>query len=173
MRIQPRAVAGAIATLCVSLGAAAAASSQAHSTVPGAGRKEAVVTSHASGTFDVKLTPQLTADKGDPPLGRMAVDKQYHGDLAGTGKGEMLGAGDPAKGSAGYVAMERVSGTLQGRSGTFVLQHSGTMHGGATQLSVTVVPGTGTGQLAGIAGSMSIKIENGQHFYELQYTLAD
>src|SRR6266404_2355519 len=119
------------------------------------GQKEKVVTAHASGTFDVKMTPQPADDKAEGAIGRFTIDKQFHGDLEGTSKGEMLGAGSPAKGSAGYVAMEKVSGTLQGRTGAFVLQHSGTMHKGAQQLSVTVVPASGTGQLSGLAGTMT------------------
>jgi uncharacterized protein DUF3224 len=128
---------------------------------------------HASGTFDVKLSPQPTDDKGEgTTLGRMSIDKQFHGDLEGTSKGEMLTAGTSVKGSAGYVAIERVSGTLQGRSGAFALQHSGTMARGAPQLTITVVPDSGTGQLAGLAGKMTIDITDGKHFYELEYTLA-
>src|SRR5260370_12061778 len=101
----------------------------------------------------------------------MSLDKQYHGDLEATAKGEMLYAGGPAKGAGGYVAIEQVSGTLQGRSGSFVLQHSGTMTPGATHLTVTVVPDSGTGQLRGLTGSLSIKIDSGQHSYELDYSL--
>jgi hypothetical protein len=129
---------------------------------------------HASGTFDVKLVPQPAEDKaGDATLGRFSLDKQFHGDLEGTSKGQMLAAGDAAKGSAGYVAMEKVSGTLHGRSGSFVLQHSGTMNRGDLQLSVTVVPGSGTGQLTGIAGKMDIKIADGKHFYDFEYSLPE
>jgi hypothetical protein len=135
--------------------------------------KEKVVTAHASGTFDVKMTPQPPDDKTDGTIGRYAIDKQFHGDLEGTSKGEMLGAGSPATGSAGYVAMEKVSGTLRGRTGTFVLQHSGTMHKGTQQMTVTVVPESGTGQLAGIAGTLTIKITAGKHFYEFDYTLPE
>ncbi len=128
---------------------------------------------HASGTFDVKLAPQPPEDKTEgSTLGRMSIDKQFHGDLEATSKGEMLSAMSSIKGSAGYVAIERVSGTLQGRSGSFVLQHTGTMTRGAPQLTITVVPDSGTGQLAGLAGKMTIKIENGKHFYEFEYTLA-
>ncbi len=136
-------------------------------------QKEKVVTAHAKGTFDVKMTPQPADDKSEGAIGRFTIDKQFHGDFEGTSKGEMLGAGSPAKGSAGYVAMEKVSGTLQGRTGTFVLQHSGTMHKGTQQLTVTVVPESGTGQLAGLAGTMTIKITDGKHFYEFEYTLPE
>lgn len=102
----------------------------------------------------------------------MSIDKQFHGDLEATSKGEMLTAGTSVKGSAGYVAIERVSGTLGSRGGTFVLQHTGTMTRGAPQLTITVVPDSGTGQLVGLVGKMGIKIENGKHFYDFEYTLA-
>ena len=130
------------------------------------------MTMHASGTFEVKLTPQATDDK-DAPVGRMSIDKQFHGDLGATSKGEMLSAGTSVKGSAGYVAIERVSGTLQGRNGSFVLQHSGTMARGDFQLSVTVVPDSGTDQLAGLAGKMAINIIDGKHLYDFEYTLVE
>lgn len=131
------------------------------------------MTSHATGTFEVKLTPQAAED-GDAGLGRMAIDKQFHGDLEGTSRGFMLSsAATVVKGSGGYVAMERVTGTLKGRAGSFVLQHSGTMTRGAPQLSVTVVPDSGTGQLAGLAGTMTIKIDAGKHSYEFEYTLPE
>lgn len=125
---------------------------------------------HARGTFDVKLTPQPSDDKDAVP-GRMLLDKQYHGDLVATSKGQMLTAGDAAKGSAGYVAIEQVTGTLAGRSGTSVLQHSGTMTRGALELAIKVIPGSGTGQLAGLEGAMTIKVVEGKHFYDFEYTL--
>ena len=128
---------------------------------------------HASGTFEVKLSPQATDDKGDPLLGRMSLDKQFHGDLEATSKGEMLSAGTNVKGSGGYVAIEQVSGTLQGRKGSFVLQHSGTMTRGVPQLSISVVPDSGTGQLTGLTGKMNINIVDGKHFYDFEYALAD
>ena len=103
----------------------------------------------------------------------MSLDKQFHGDLDATSKGEMLAANTEVKGSAGYVAMERVTGKLHGRSGTFVLQHSGTMNRGSPQLSVTVVPDSGTDQLEGLVGKMAIKIEGGKHFYDFEYTLSE
>src|SRR5882757_9344211 len=108
------------------------------------------MTSHANGTFEVKLLPQPTEEKA---LSRMSIDKQFHGDLEATSKGEMLSAMTDVKGSAGYVAIERVSGTLRGRAGSFVLQHTGTMTRGTPQLSVTVVPDSGTDQLAGVTGT--------------------
>ena len=107
---------------------------------------------HASGTFEVKLVPQTDDKNGDAALGRMTIDKQFHGDLEGTSKGQMLTGMTDVKGSAGYVAIEKVSGTLKGRTGTFILQHTGLMNRGVPQLTVTVVPDSGTGQLAGIAG---------------------
>ncbi len=127
-----------------------------------------------TGTFEVKLNPQPLADKtADATLGRMSIEKQFHGDLEAASKGEMLSAGTGVKGSAGYVAIERVSGTLQGRSGVFVLQHSGTMTRGAAQLSVAVVPDSGTGELTGLAGTMAINIVDGKHFYDFDYTIAE
>jgi hypothetical protein len=128
----------------------------------------------ATGTFEVKLNPQQLADKtADATLGRLSIDKQFHGGLEAVSKGEMLSAGTSVKGSAGYVAIERVSGTLQGRSGTFVLQHSGIMTRGAAQLSVTVVPDSGTDQLTGLAGTMTINVVDGKHFYDFEYTIAE
>ena len=130
------------------------------------------MTSHAAGSFDVTITPQ-DDQSDDASLGRMTIDKKFHGDLEGTSKGQMLTAMTSVKGSAGYVAIEKVTGTLRGRSGTFVLQHSATMNRGTPQLSLTVVPDSGTGQLTGVAGSMTIKIADGKHFYEFDYTLAE
>ena len=127
---------------------------------------------HASGPFEVKLAPQPADGYADgAALGRMTIDKQFHGDLEATSKGEMLSAGTSVKGSAGYVAIERVRGTLQGRTGTFILQHSGTMTRGAPQLTICVVPDSGTGGLEEISGTMTINIVNGKHFYEFDYTL--
>jgi hypothetical protein len=131
------------------------------------------VTKHASGTFEVKLNPQVDEKVGDPTVSRMSIDKQFHGDLEGTSKGQMLAAGTETPGSAGYVAMERVSGKLGGRNGTFALQHTGTMTRGAAQLTVTVVPDSGTGQLVGLWGKMKINIVDGKHFYQFEYTLAE
>lgn len=132
------------------------------------------MTMHASGTFEVKMTPQPAQDGvGDPGIGRMALDKQFHGDLEANGKGQMLAAGTDVLGSAGYVALERVSGTLHGRRGTFALQHSGTMARGAPQLSITVVPDSATGELLGLAGKLAITIADGKHSYDFEYTLPD
>ena len=132
--------------------------------------KKPLMTTHASGTFDVKMTPQA-AEEG-MAVGRFSLDKQFHGDLEGTSKGEMLAISSSVPGSAGYVAMEQVTGKLNGKSGTFALQHTGTMTRGAAQLSVTVVPDSGTGELVGLSGKLDIKITEGKHFYEFDYTIA-
>jgi hypothetical protein len=130
------------------------------------------MTTRARGTFEVEVHPLVTHDPAEGRLlGRMSIDKQFHGDLEASSKGEMLSAGTVVKGSAGYVAIERVEGTLHGRDGTFVLQHSGTMTRGVPQLSVTVVPDSGTGALAGLAGRMTIAIDGGNHSYEFEYTI--
>lgn len=124
----------------------------------------------ATGPFDVKIAPLETYVKGDAGLGRFSIDKQYHGALEATAAGEMLSAGSAAS-SGGYVAIERVAGTLDGRTGTFVLQHSATMDAGTPLMSITVVPGSGTGALAGITGRMDIVIDAGKHSYVFEYTL--
>lgn len=133
-------------------------------------QNESTMTNHATGTFDVKMTPQEDKTE-DKTMGRMTISKQWHGELEGTSTGQMLSGGDVAKGSAGYVAMEKFSGTLKGRKGTFILQHSATMTKGEGQLTITVVPDSGTDELAGISGKLSIKIENGKHFYDFEYSL--
>ncbi len=127
------------------------------------------MTTRASGTFEVKLTPQTPGDSG---IGRMLIDKQFQGDLKGTSRVEMLAVSTAVEGSAGYVAMEQVNGTLNGRTGAFALQHSGTMTRGTPQLSVTVVPDSGTGELKGLSGQMSIVIADGKHSYEFEYKFA-
>ncbi len=130
------------------------------------------MTRHAEGTFDVKTTPTRAPDAlAGTAIGSYALVKQYHGDLEGPSKGEMIAAGDVKTGNAGYVAIEQVTGTLAGRTGSFALQHTGTMEGGAYKLTVTVVPGSGTGELAGIAGTLTIVIEKGKHSYTFDYTL--
>jgi hypothetical protein len=128
---------------------------------------------HAKGTFEVKTNPQKPDNKEaeSAHFSRLSLDKQFHGDLEATSKGEMLGAMTEVKGSAGYVAMERVTGTLNGRKGSFVLQHSGTMTRGVSRMNVTVVPDSGTGELVGISGTMGIRIEAGEHFYDFEYQL--
>jgi hypothetical protein len=146
-------------------------SARAQAQSPKSTQKEALVTHRASGPFEVKVTP-ADSQSGDTTLGRLILDKQYHGDLEATGKGQMLTAGTSVKGSGAYVAIERVNGTLQGRTGSFVLQHSGIMTRGAPQLTITVVPDSGTDQLAGIAGKMTINIAaDGKHSYDFEYTL--
>jgi Protein of unknown function (DUF3224) len=133
--------------------------------------KEAVTTMQAAGPFDVKITPH-DDNSGDPLLNRMTLDKQYHGDLEATGIGQMLTAGTEVKGSGAYVAIERVSGTMKGRSGSFVLQHAGTMAQNVPQLTIIVVPDSGTGELKGLTGKMTIHIAaDGKHSYEFEYTL--
>jgi Protein of unknown function (DUF3224) len=132
------------------------------------------VTTHATGTFDVKVVPLTFEDAtADSNLGSMSLDKQFHGDLEATSKGQMLTAGTAVKDSAAYVAIERVTGTMNGRSGTFILQHSGTMNRGALKLIVSVVPDSGTGQLAGLSGTMTISVANGKHSYDFEYAIAD
>lgn len=126
----------------------------------------------AAGTFDVKVTPQPAAEGRTTP-GRLSLDKTFHGDLEATSRGEMLAATTAVKGSAGYVAIEEVSGTLAGRRGTFVLQHHGLMNRGAPQLMVTVVPDSGTEELTGLTGTMTIDIRDGKHFYRLEYALGE
>jgi hypothetical protein len=133
-----------------------------------------VATTSATGIFDVKLNPLAPyAQSEDSNLGRMSIDKQFHGDLEAVSKGEMLSAGTAVKGSGGYVAIERVSGTLHGKRGTFVFQHTGTMTRGAPQLAVTVVPDSGTDQLTGLSGQMTIQIADGKHSYEFRYMLPE
>jgi hypothetical protein len=130
------------------------------------------VTQRATGPFDVSMKPASPPDKeGRTAIGRMILDKQYFGDLAATGKGEMLTAVTDTKGSAGYVAIERISGTLKGRKGSFVLQHNGTMSGGAQNLATTIVPDSGTEQLTGISGKLAMELVDGKHVYELNYVL--
>ena len=174
MKNRSRAAAGVIVGFCLSMGLSMGLGFSAQPPAPGAAQKGGTMTSHASGTFEVKMTPQAPDGKPeDAPVGRMTIDKQFHGDLEATSKGEMLAAMTSVKGSAGYVAMEKVTGTLKGRTGTFVLQHTGTMNRGEPQLSVTVVPDSGTGQLAGLSGKMTINIADGKHSYEFDYTLAE
>jgi hypothetical protein len=147
---------------------------QAHTQAPPSTllRKAPVMTRHAEGSFDPKTTP-LAADEATTGtlIGRYSLVKQYHGDLEATAKGEMISAGDPSSGSAGYVAIEQVTGTLSGHTGSFALQHIGVMEGGSYKLSVAVVPGSGTGQLTGLAGTLTITIASGKHSYSFEYSL--
>lgn len=126
----------------------------------------------AKGEFVVSLTP-LTFEGADPEsnLGRMSIDKQISGDLTANAVGQMLSAMTGTSGSAGYVAIERVEGVLNGKRGAFVLQHTGTMNRGTPSLEVTVVPDSGTGELAGLEGEFKINIEEGKHYYEFTYRL--
>jgi hypothetical protein len=159
----------------VLLGVTAAAVIALTSSVDGqsATQKGTPMPAHATGPFEVKLTPQ--DDKLDPSLGRMTIDKQFHGDLEATSKGQMLTAMSDVKGSAGYVAVERVTGTLTTRNGprkgSFALIHKGLMTRGNPELSVAVVPDSGTGDLVGVTGTMNIIIADGKHSYDFEYTL--
>lgn len=129
-------------------------------------------TSQAKGTFDVKVIPQGAPDTAEGiALGRMSIDKQFHGDLEGTSKGEMLTSGQESNGSRAYVAIERVIGTLNGRRGSFALMHQGTMNKESQHLTVTVVPDSGAGELAALTGTMTITIVDKKHLYEFSYAL--
>jgi hypothetical protein len=130
---------------------------------------------HSNGPFDVALAPQPLSDVAAPAgLGRMSIDKRFHGELEATSQGEMLSWRDAAMTSGGYVALELVRGTLAGREGSFVLQHSSTMAAGVPQQSITVVPGSGTGALAGLSGRMEVVIgEGGAHSYRFDWGLPD
>ena len=126
---------------------------------------------HATGSFDVKVQP-LTADNADwGAFGRLSIDKVFHGDLEGTSRGQMLAEGDGKGAFGGYVALERVTGTLRGRKGSFVLMHTGTLVDGRPDMGITVVPGSGTGELAGLSGHFRILIEGGKHRYAFEYAL--
>ena len=129
------------------------------------------MTNHAAGSFDVNVAPQGEPDQAEGlTLGRMSLDKQFHGDLEGTGKGQML-TGVTEGGSAAYVAVERVIGTLQGRKGSFILVHQGAMSRESQQLTITVMAGSGTGELQGLTGTFAITITDGKHLYDFTYTL--
>jgi len=172
MKHRSRSGAGVIAGISLFFCFGALAHNQTQATNPSTVQKETPMTTHAGGTFEVKVSPQ--DDKsGDATLGRMTIDKQFHGDLEGTGKGQMLTAGTGVPGSSGvYVAIEKVSGTLHGRKGTFILYHTGVMTRGTPQLTITVVPDSCTGELEVLAGKMAINIQGGKHSYEFEYTLA-
>ena len=134
-------------------------------------QKDAVMTNHSKGTFDVKVTPQPADEAAGGPFGRLFLDKQFHGDLDAHSNGQMLASGTGAENSGAYVALERVSGALHGRRGSFVLQHNGTMSKGVASMTVTVVPDSGTEELTGLAGKMTIIIADGKHSYEFEYTV--
>lgn len=129
------------------------------------------MTHHAHGTFTVKIQP-LTPPPAEG-LSRFSIDKQIHGDLEATTKGEMFSGGDPKQGEAGYVAIEVVTGTLNGKHGSFALQQMATMDKNGPKMSVVVVPGSGTGELKGIEGALTIHVDKGQHSYDLDYTLRE
>jgi len=154
-RFGPLLALGMLAVLCLPLYLHAQEKSMSHT---------------ASGTFEVKMAPvQNGAADG---LMRMSIDKQIHGGLEATTRGEMLSGGDYKSGNAGYVAMETVTGTLDGKSGSFILQHIATLHGGKPEMHITVTPGSGMGELAGIAGTFTIIIDaQGKHSYTFDYTL--
>jgi hypothetical protein len=163
-----------VTAICLSLGCGSSAHTRTHLSLLNPVQKGTAMATHASGTFEVKLVPQPPEDKAEgSTLARMSIDKQFHGDLEATSKGQMLTAGTDVKGSAGYVAIERITGTLHGSTGSFVLQHSGTLTRGAPQQSIIVVPDSGTGQLAGLTGKMTINIADGKHSYEFEYTLPE
>ena len=126
-----------------------------------------------TGTFQIDmkpLEPYTKASEGTS-MGRMSIDKTFHGPLSAQSQGEMLSAMSPVKGSAGYVAMEKVVGSLEGKTGSFALQHFGTMQGSDNRLILEVVPNSGTAELVGLKGSMQIRVEEGQHYYDFEYSL--
>jgi Protein of unknown function (DUF3224) len=136
--------------------------------------KGSAMTAHAQGAFDVKVTPQPPEDKSEGlTLGRMLLDKQFHGGLEAVSHGQMLTGMTAVQGSGAYVAIERVTGTLNGRHGSFILHHLGIMVRGAPQLNVTVVPDSGTGELVGLEGTMTIVIADGKHNYDFAYSLPE
>ena len=137
-----------------------------------AAAKEEPMTQTAKGTFEVSLKPlEMEGIDAKAKLGRMSIDKQIAGDLEATTVGQMLTAMTDTQGSAGYVAVEKVTGSLHGKQGSFVLQHNGTMNRGAASLTVSVVPDSGTGELAGLEGEFRIIVEEGKHLYEFDYRL--
>jgi hypothetical protein len=165
----PAAVSMVILLLCFSADSAQNPSSSTDKSSPHG--KESAVTAHATGTFEVKMEPQSEEKTEGANLGRISLSKQFHGGLEGSSKAEMLTAMSSVKGSAGYVAIERFTGTLDGRTGTFVLQHSGTMKRGLPQLMITVVPDSGTEQLTGLSGKMTVEVSGEKHSYDFEYTI--
>ena len=129
---------------------------------------------HAKGSFEVKMTPKTWSETSEEHgLGRFMLDKQYHGDLEAGGTGQMLSAGSGAPGSSGvYVAIEKITGVLDGRKGSFIVYHVGVMNRGVPELKLAVVPDSGTGELQGLAGNITIAIADGRHSYDFAYTLA-
>jgi len=132
--------------------------------------QESPMQQQTTGTFDVKMSPQ-SDDGGAAAIARMVLDKQFHGALDAHSDGQMLAYSTETPGSAGYVAIEKVTGTLEGRNGSFALQHSGIMNRGQPQLSLQVIPDSGSGELSGLSGTMNIRIEDGQHYYDFGYSL--
>ena len=131
------------------------------------------MTLQAKGEFEVKLVPQ-TDEREIPLLGRLTIDKVFHGDITGTSQGQMLSAKTAVPASAGYVAIERVEATINGKQGSFVLQHNATMNKGEPMLNIIIIiPDSGTDELTGIAGKLTIIIKDKKHFYEMEYTLPE
>jgi hypothetical protein len=142
--------------------------------VPMAIKRLIPITAQAKGTFDVLLHPLGMEDiPGEAKLGRMSIDKQFHGDLAGTSKGQMLTSSTTTSGSAAYVAVERFTGTLNGKHGSFSLHHTGIMNRGAQSLVIKVVPDSGTQELTGISGTLTITVTDGQHSYAFDYSIEE
>lgn len=164
-----------VLTICLVLSVTGLLEAQSASQSPAPDKSEAMVTKHAKGTFQVKVIPQAADEQAQAAgIARMSLDKQWHGDLEGTSKGEMLSSGSGAKGSSGaYVALEQFTGTLGGRSGSFVFQQIGTMTRGVPKLTIAVVPDSGTGQLAGISGTLTLVIADGKHSYDFEYALPE
>jgi len=157
--------------LALSLSLAPPLLTQPDATNPPDDTREPPMTIQANGSFEVELAPQAPAEGESPAISRMVLDKRFSGDLEATSQGQMLAFRTPTDGSAGYVAMEQVSGTLGGRRGSFVLQHSGIMERGESSLTLIVVPDSGTDELEGLSGTMAIIIEQGHHRYEFDYSL--
>lgn len=151
---------------------AAASPVAAQSTVAATTIEDSTMRKTIRGEFDVKMLPQAPDTALGEAIGRFGLDKRFHGALDATSRGQMLAFRSAVEGSAGYVAMEQVDGTLDGRAGTFVLQHSGTMDRGAQRLDLNVVPDSGTGELVGLRGSMQIEIADGKHYYIFEYAIA-
>ncbi|MEO8030866.1 MAG: DUF3224 domain-containing protein [Gemmatimonadota bacterium] len=155
------------------LGVAAGLRAQIPASAVPTTRKEGAMTMHATGTFEVKVSPITTADTVDTGgFSRLALDKKFSGDLTGTSLGQMLASGGPKDGSGAYVALERVTGTLNGRTGSFALMHNGTMTPESIEMRISVVPGSGTGELSGIAGTFTLVIEGKTHSWTLEYTIS-
>jgi hypothetical protein len=162
------------ATICLLFALISSVAAQDSSKATQPNNKDVLMTGHATGTFDVKVVPQAADDQSKPAaVSRMSIDKQFHGGLEGTSRVEMLTAGTDVKGSAVYVAIEQVTGTLAGHKGSFLLHHTGIMTRGTPQLTVSVVPDSGTGQLVGLTGEMNITIADGKHSYNFAYTLPE